>query len=127
MVLTDGKDIVINKEGTFGTLKFAGLKKEKKVWDNEAGEMTDVIKKRDYMLRSSAQQKAISVSLPPEVELKKIPLGTEVTLVNPVVTAFTTGRNTIAYLVADDIVPVSGSGAVPGSVSKNENKPGNQK
>lgn len=61
MRLAEG--IVIEKEKTFGTLKFSALRREVRITDEE-GTVTEQIKERTYDLKSKGQGRMIQVSIP---------------------------------------------------------------
>ena len=62
--------IVLDKEKTFGVLKFSALRHEVRV-ENEDGTTTEVIKRRTYDLKCSQQERTIQVSIPAEIPLKR--------------------------------------------------------
>jgi len=55
--------IVIEKEKTFGLLKFSALRREVKITDDE-GNVTEQAKERTYDLKSKYQGRMIQVSIP---------------------------------------------------------------
>ncbi|EPY2271872.1 YdcP family protein [Clostridium sporogenes] len=75
--------IVIDKDVTFGMLKFSALRREVHI-QNEDGTVSDEIKERTYDLKSKGQGCMIQVSIPATVPLKEFDYNTEVELVNPV-------------------------------------------
>jgi len=89
MRLSNG--FVIDKEKTFGELKF-----------------TAVLKKRIYDLKCSLHGGIIPVSVPPEVPLREFPYNAVVELVNPVADTVSrktyTGADVDWYVKAEDIV-----------------------
>lgn len=105
MRLSEG--IVVDKEKTFGLLKFSAMRREVHV-DNEDGTPSAEIKERTYDLKSKAQGMMIQVSVPGTVPLKEYPYNAEVELVNPVLNtvATTTYRGTEVewYMKADDVI-----------------------
>ncbi|MBV4431698.1 YdcP family protein [Clostridium tyrobutyricum] len=105
MRLAEG--IVIDKEKTFGILKFSALRREVHI-NNEDGTVSDEIKERTYDLKSRGQGCMIQVSIPASVPLKKFAYNAEVELVNPVAdtvaTATFRGADVDWYIKADDIV-----------------------
>ncbi|MBV4438764.1 YdcP family protein [Clostridium tyrobutyricum] len=105
MRLAEG--IVIDKEKTFGILKFSALRREVHI-NNEDGMVSDEIKERTYDLKSRGQGCMIQVSIPASVSLKEFDYNAEVELVNPVAdtvaTATFRGADVDWYIKADDIV-----------------------
>jgi len=81
MRLAEG--IVIDKDKTFGALKFSALRREVRV-NNEDGTVSDEIKERTYDLKSRGQGRMIQVSIPAAVPLKEFDYNAEVELINPV-------------------------------------------
>ena len=75
--------IVLDKEKTFGVLKFSALRHEVRV-ENEDGTTTEEIKRRTYDLKCSQQERTIQVSIPAEIPVKDYLYNAEVELVNPV-------------------------------------------
>ena len=67
--------IVIDKEATFGTLKFSALRREVHI-QNEDGTVSEEIKERTYDLKSRGQGRMIQVSIPASVQTQSI-WGTE--------------------------------------------------
>ena len=61
--------IVIDKEATFGALKFSALRREVHL-QNEDGSVSKEIKERTYDLKSRGQGRMIQVSIPASVPLK---------------------------------------------------------
>ena len=55
--------IVLDKEKTFGVLKFSALRHEVRV-ENEDGTTSEEIKRRTYDLKCSQQERTIQVSIP---------------------------------------------------------------
>ena len=105
MRLAEG--IVIEKEATFGTLKFSALRREVRM-KNEDGSVSNEVKERTYDLKSKNQGRMIQVSIPAEVPLKEFEYNTEVELVNPVAdtvaTATYMGADVDWYIKAEDII-----------------------
>ena len=105
MRLAEG--IVIDKEKTFGILKFSALRREVHI-NNEDGTVSDEIKERTYDLKSRGQGCMIQVSIPASVPLKEFDYNAEVELINPVAdtvaTATFRGADVDWYIKADDIV-----------------------
>ena len=96
--------IIIDKEKTFGILKFSALRREVHV-QNEDGTVSEEIKERTYDLKSRGQGQ---VSIPASVPLKEFEYNAEVELINPiadtVATATFQGADVDWYIKADDIV-----------------------
>lgn len=99
--------IVIDKQKTFGTLKFSALRREVRKM-NEDGTISDQVKERTYDLKSSAQGRMIQVSIPANVPLREFEYNEEVELINPiadtVANATFRGADVDWYLKADDLV-----------------------
>lgn len=99
--------IIIDKEKTFGVLKFSALRREVHVL-NEDGTVSEEIKERTYDLNSRGQGRMIQVSIPATVPLKEFDYNAEVEIINPladtVATATFQGANVDWYIKADDIV-----------------------
>lgn len=104
--------IVIDKDATFGMLKFSALRREVHI-QNEDGTVSEEIKERTYDLKSKGQGCMIQVSIPATVSLKEFDYNAEVELVNPVAdtvaTATFQGANVDWYIKAEDIVLKKGS------------------
>ena len=64
--------IVLDKEKTFGALKFSALRHEVRV-ENEDGTTSEEIKRRTYDLKCSQQERTIQVSIPAEIPVKDYP------------------------------------------------------
>lgn len=75
--------IVIDKEKTFGVLKFSALRREVHV-QNEDGTVSEEIKERTYDLKCNTQGRMIQVSVPATIPLKNYDYNAEVELINPV-------------------------------------------
>ena len=73
--------IVIDKEKTFGVLKFSALRREVHV-QNEDGTVSEEIKERTYDLKCNTQGRMIQVSVPATVPLKDYDYNAEVELIN---------------------------------------------
>ena len=71
--------IVIDKEATFGALKFSALRREVHL-QNEDGSVSEEIKERTYDLKSRGQGRMIQVSIPASVPLKEFDYNAEVNL-----------------------------------------------
>ena len=99
--------IVLDKEKTFGVLKFSALRHEVRV-ENEDGTTSEEIKRRTYDLKCSVQERMIQVSIPADVPVKDFPYNAEVELINPVADTVANAnfRETTVdwYIKADDIV-----------------------
>ncbi|WP_204179153.1 YdcP family protein [Mammaliicoccus sciuri] len=105
MRLAEG--IVIEKDQTFGTLKFSALRREVRI-QNEDGTVSEEIKERTYDLKSKGQGRMIQVSIPASVSLKEFDYNAEVELINPVAdtvaNATFRGADVDWYVKADDLV-----------------------
>lgn len=105
MRLAEG--IVIDKDQTFGLLKFSALRREVRV-NNEDGTVSDEIKERTYDLKSRGQGQMIQVSIPADVPLKEFDYNAEVELINSVANTVATptfrGADVDWYIKADDLV-----------------------
>ncbi len=105
MRLAEG--IVIEKDQTFGTLKFSALRREVRI-QNEDGTVSEEIKERTYDLKSKGQGRMIQVSIPASVPLKEFDYNAEVELINPVAdtvaTATFRGADVDWYVKTDDLV-----------------------
>ena len=101
--------IIIDKEKTFGVLKFSALRREVHI-QNEDGTVSEEIKERTYDLKCKEQGRMIQVSIPASVPLKEFDYNTEVEIVNPVAdtvaTATFQGADVDWYIKADDIIVV---------------------
>ena len=99
--------IVLEKEATFGELKFSALRREVRI-QKEDGTLSEEIKERTYDLKSKGQGRMIQVSIPASVPLKEFDYNAHVELVNPVAdtvaTATFQGAEVDWYIKADDIV-----------------------
>ena len=108
--------LFIEEEGTFGELRFSGLRKEQRVWDEE-GQETSEVKGRSYYLISSAQRDLVPVILPGTIAVKDFPRGTVVELVNADVNAGANARfggaDVFWFVKADDIVLKKVTGSAP--------------
>ena len=100
--------IVIDKEKTFGVLKFSALRREVHV-QNEDGTVSEEIKERTYDLKCNTQGRMIQVSVPATIPLKDYDYNAEVELINPRITTdgYKIGeRGFVNYiLLADDMLP----------------------
>ena len=99
--------IVLEKEATFGELKFSALRREVRI-QNEDGTVSEEIKERTYDLKSKGQGRMIQVSIPASVPLKEFDCNARVELINPVADTVATvtymGADVDWYIKADDIV-----------------------
>lgn len=99
--------IVLDKEKTFGMLKFSALRHEVRM-ENEDGTTSEEIKRRTYDLKCSVQERMIQVSIPADVEVKDYPYNAEVELINPVADTVANanfrGADVDWYIKADDII-----------------------
>nr|CAD0296935.1 hypothetical protein [Streptococcus constellatus] len=93
--------IVLDKDTTFGELKFSALRREVRI-QNEDGSVSDEIKERTYDLKSKGQGRMIQVSIPASVPLKEFDYNARVELINP---------------IADTVATATYQGADVGSVS----------
>ena len=94
--------IVLDKDTTFGELKFSALRREVRI-QNEDGSVSDEIKERTYDLKSKGQGRMIQVSIPASVPLKEFDYNARVELIT-VATATYQGADVDWYIKADDIV-----------------------
>ena len=98
--------IVIDKEKTFGVLKFSALRREVHV-QNEDGTVSEKNKERTYDLKCNTQGRMIQVSVPATVPLKNYDYNAEVELINPVADTVANanyrGADVDWYVKADDI------------------------
>lgn len=105
MRLAEG--IIIEKEETFGALKFSALRREVKIVDDE-GNVTEQVKERTYDLKSKGQGRMIQVSIPASAGVNNFDYNAEVELINPiadtVATATYMGADVDWYIKADDII-----------------------
>lgn len=112
--------IVIDKEKTFGRLKFSALRREVFL-TNEDGTVSIEVKERTYDLKSREQGRMIQVSVPASVPLRDLDYNAEVELINPiantVANATFRGADVDWYIKADDLVLKNKS------VSTNKNDP----
>ena len=99
--------IVLEREATFGELKFSALRREVRI-QNEDGTVSEEIKERTYDLKSKGQGRMIQVSIPASVPLKEFDYNARVELINPVADTVATvtymGADVDWYIKADDIV-----------------------
>ena len=121
--------IVLDKEKTFGVLKFSALRHEVRV-ENEDGTTSEEIKRRTYDLKCSQQERTIQVSIPAEIPVKDYPYNAEVELINPVADTVANanyrGADVEWYIKADDIV-LKNKGGQPAGNPQNHAPQGQQK
>lgn len=98
--------IVIDKEETFGLLKFSALRREVFL-QNEDGTVSTEVKERTYDLKSKEQGRMIQVSIPASIPLKAFDYNAAVDIINPVAdtvaNATFRGADVDWYIKADDI------------------------
>ena len=113
--------IVLDKDATFGELKFSALRREVRI-QNDDGTVSDEIKERTYDLKSKGQGRMIQVSIPASVPLKEFDYNAKVEIINPVAdtvaTATFRGADVDWYIKADDSVLTKDS-----STFKNQPQP----
>lgn len=99
--------IVLEKDATFGELKFSALRREVRI-QNEDGTVSEEIKERTYDLKSEGQGRMIQVSIPASVPLKEFDYNARVEIINPIADTVSTatfrGADVNWYIKADDIV-----------------------
>lgn len=99
--------LVIDKEQTFGELKFSALRREVFA-QNEDGTVSSNVKERTYDLKCKSQGRMIQVSIPASVPVKDFQYNAEVELINPiadtVATANWQGATVDWYIKAADLV-----------------------
>lgn len=99
--------IIIDKEKTFGRLKFSALRREVFL-NNEDGTVSTEVKERTYDLKSHEQGRMIQVSIPASIPLREFDYNAEVELINPiadtVANATFRGADVDWYIKADDLV-----------------------
>ena len=121
--------IVLDKEKTFGVLKFSALRHEVRM-ENEDGTTSEEIKRRTYDLKCSVQERMIQVSIPADVAVKEYPYNAEVVLINPiadtVANANFRGADVDWYIKADDII-LKNKGNQPAGNPQNNNPQGQPK
>lgn len=105
MRLAEG--IVIEKEKTFGALKFSALRREVKIVDDE-GNVTEQVKERTFDLKCKEQGRMIQVSIPASAGVKNFDYNAEVEIINPiadtVATATYMGADIDWYIKAENII-----------------------
>ena len=121
--------IVLDKEKTFGVLKFSALRHEVRM-ENEDCSTSEEIKRRTYDLKCSVQERMIQVSIPADVAVKDYPYNAEVELINPiadtVANANFRGADVDWYIKADDII-LKNKGNQPAGNPQNNNPQGQPK
>ena len=121
--------IVLDKEKTFGVLKFSALRHEVRM-ENEDGTTSEEIKRRTYDLKCSVQERMIQVSIPADVAVKEYPYNAEVELINPiadtVANANFRGADVDWYIKTDDII-LKNKGNQPAGNPQNNNPQGQPK
>lgn len=114
--------IVLDKEKTFGVLKFSALRHEVRM-ENEDGTTSEEIKRRTYDLKCSVQERMIQVSIPADVAVKEYPYNAEVELINPiadtVANANFRGADVDWYIKADDIILKNKGNQTAGNLQNN--------
>lgn len=99
--------IIIDKEKTFGELKFSALRREVFL-QNEDGSVSTKVKERTYDLKSKEQGRMIQVSLPASIPLRDFDYNVLVELINPVAdtvaNATFRGADVDWFIKADDLV-----------------------
>ena len=116
--------IVIEKDATFGLLRFSALRREVRA-QNEDGTPSDEIKERTYDLKSKTQGRMIQVSIPASVPIRAYEYNAEVDIINPVANTvanatFGSSAEVDWYIKANDIVMKRGP-AASGSPQGKEN------
>ena len=126
MRLSNG--FVIDKEKTFGELKFTAMREV--FLQNEDGTPSTQIKKRIYDLKCSLHGGIIPVSVPPEVPERDFAYNAVVELVNPEASTVSiktfTGAEVDWYVKADDIV-LKNKPVQPAGNPQSHNQQGQQK
>lgn len=99
--------IIIDKEKTFGELKFSALRREVFL-QNEDGSVSTKVKERTYDLKSKEQGCMIQVSLPASIPVRDFDYNALVELINPVAdtvaNATFRGADVDWFIKADDLV-----------------------
>lgn len=113
--------IVLEKDATFGELKFSALRREVRI-QNEDGTVSEEIKERTYDLKSKEQGRMIQVSIPANVPLKEFDYNARVEIINPiadtVATATFRGADVNWYIKAEDIVLIKPNRTISSSEQK---------
>lgn len=99
--------IIIDKNKTFGTLKFSAMRRDVFI-QNEDGTASTEVKERTYDLKCKEQGCMIQVSIPASVPIKEFEYNSEVELIDPiadtVANATFTGAEVDWYIKAIDLV-----------------------
>ncbi|WP_246823262.1 YdcP family protein [Facklamia sp. HMSC062C11] len=115
--------IVLEKDATFGELKFSALRREVRI-QNEDSTVSEEVKERTYDLKSKGQGRMIQVSISASVSLKDFDYNARVEIINPiadtVATATFRGADINWYIKADDIVLAKDSNSFRNQPSKKE-------
>ena len=101
MRLAEG--IEIDKEKTFGEMKFSSIRRVNYKAD-DSGKPTTEIKGRTYDLKSRIQQQMIQVQLPPEVSVKDFKVNDIVDIIEPEISSFADRRTAVSVIRVKDIV-----------------------
>lgn len=113
--------IVLEKDSTFGELKFSALRREVRI-QNKDGTVSEEIKERTYDLKSKEQGRMIQVSIPANVPLKEFDYNARVEIINPiadtVATATFRGADVNWYIKAEDIVLIKPNRTISSSEQK---------
>lgn len=113
--------IVIDKDKTFGLLKFSALRREVFL-QNEDGTVSSEVKERTYDLKSKEQGRMIQVSIPASVPLKEFDYNAEVEIINPVANTVANatfrGADVDWYIKADDLMLKGKAVTLGGNTSK---------
>lgn len=113
--------IVLEKDSTFGELKFSALRREVRI-QNEDGTVSEEIKERTYDLKSKERGRMIQVSIPANVPLKEFDYNARVEIINPiadtVATATFRGADVNWYIKAEDIVLIKSNRTISSSEQK---------
>lgn len=123
MRLAEG--IVIDKEQTFGMLKFSAKRRDVFERDEE-GKPTAAVKERTYDLKSKAAGMMVQVSIPSEAGEKNFEYDTEVDLIDPMVDTVASanyrGADVSWYIKAKDIVLKKGNSPQAKEQAKDQTK-----
>src|SRR5699024_10564691 len=93
--------IILDKEKTFGLLKFSALRREVFL-QNEDGTVSTEVKERTYDLKSKEQGRMIQVSIPASIPVTVFDYSADVALIVPV--ADTAGSATVRGADVDWII-----------------------
>jgi len=97
------EELVVDVEGTFGSLKFIGLGQERRPYDEKTGEYGDV-NRRTYDLISSKLKRVVEVHVSPELPILEFPFETEVTVTKPDVRGYNVSGRQGLSIKAENIV-----------------------